>query len=102
MHSDATPFQMPLTAFQQRVLEVLLARSGIAPVVVQHPYAHPVPGEANQYMTAEWPSVATIYLYDTEIGFEDFTFERQEYPTDDEQLAAMTRELDGRFSEPSD
>jgi len=86
-----TAFEMPLNEFQQRALDLLLSQPHPAPDVVQHPYAHAIPGETNQYLTVEWPDVVKVWLYDDEIQVGDLVFERPDYPADDEQFGAMIK-----------
>ena len=98
-------FLMPLTAFQQAVLERLgsaqLANLQGTPVVQQHPYVRPQPGAANQYLTVEWDGQLRLYIYDVEVGFDGFTLERCDFATDEAQIGAMIEEIEHLLADGS-
>lgn len=93
-----TTFLMPLTAFQRAVLERLgsarLADLQETLAVTQHPYVHPRPGAANQYLTGESEGQLRLYAYDDEVGFDGFTLERCDFATDEAQIIAMIEEIE--------
>ena len=89
---------MPITDFQRAVLARLEAEPVAdltdSPTVQQIPYLHPQPKAANQYLLAEWKGRLRLFIYDDEVGFEDFTLERQDFATDQSQLDAMVEEIE--------
>ena len=94
---DPATFPMSLTDFQQLVL-ARIAESAMCdplgpPTVTQVPYVHPQPGAANQYLVAAWGPKLRIYIYDDEIGFDEFTLEREDFATDEAQLLGMAEEM---------
>jgi len=95
-------FPIPLTAFQERALSRLRGFADgtllSTPAVSQHPYVRPVAGEANQYLVIEWSQTLKVYLYDTEVGFDGFTLEREDFQTDDAQIAGMIDEIEYRLA----
>jgi hypothetical protein len=95
-------FSMPLTAFQEHALSRLLdfehTSLPLTSAVSQYPYVRPVVGEANQYLVVEWPQTLKVYLYDTEVGFDGFTLEREDFQTDDAQITGMIEEIEHRLT----
>lgn len=69
-----------------------------ASAVSQHPYVRHVAGQANQYLIVELSQALKVYLYDTEIGFEGFTLEREDFRIDDAQIAGMIDEIRYRLT----
>ena len=89
---------MPTTAFQDAILDCLLggelADLSELPIVEQHPYVNPQGGAANQYLTVDWVGKLRIFVYDDEVGFDEFTLEREDFPTLEAQMEAMIEEIE--------
>jgi hypothetical protein len=92
-----TSFAMPLNDFQRRALDLLIGEARPQPFIAQHPYVHPAPGDTNQYLTVEWRDVVKVWVYDDEIQVGEITFERPDYPSDDDQFYAMLKWVGDAF-----